>query len=374
MQSQGDAAASQRAYFVGLDGLRGVAAISVLALHFPDHTFWDIVPGAYLAVDLFFVLSGFVLAHAFEQKLRDGMNWAAFMRQRIIRLYPLYVLGTGALIGLAVLNGALAGQSTPRGFVPTAVLAALFLPTVPAFSSAAPFLYPFNFPAWSLLFELFANALFALAARWLSGRVLVLIIVLSGMLLVCSGLYFGHLNIGWSFENWWGAIGRVLFSFFTGVGMYRLWRAGKLEKFKAPTWAVLGALVGVFAVQAEGAARAWVDIGAALVVFPLLTALGVNARPKGFVALACAKLGAASYAVYVLQIVIIEVLSKAAPYVAGREWASFGVAGSLALACAVLGAGLAANAYYDGPARRFLTRTLVDGSVISRQSARGGVL
>jgi len=42
----------------------------------------------YLAVDFFFMLSGFVLAHAYEERLRSGMKAWRFMRTRIIRLYP----------------------------------------------------------------------------------------------------------------------------------------------------------------------------------------------------------------------------------------------------------------------------------------------
>ncbi len=45
-----------------------------------------------LAVDLFFALSGFVLAHAYEQKFERGMTAFDFMKIRFIRLYPLYIL------------------------------------------------------------------------------------------------------------------------------------------------------------------------------------------------------------------------------------------------------------------------------------------
>jgi peptidoglycan/LPS O-acetylase OafA/YrhL len=80
-----------------LDGLRGLAALAVVLLHCSELFVLDWVPhNAYLAVDFFFLLSGYVLARGFERKLRQG--WAIdFLRRRLIRLYPLVV--AGSLIG-----------------------------------------------------------------------------------------------------------------------------------------------------------------------------------------------------------------------------------------------------------------------------------
>ncbi|HEY8254564.1 MAG TPA: acyltransferase family protein, partial [Rhizomicrobium sp.] len=93
-------AAPETKHFEILDGLRGVAAIAVLVGHasilFLQST-W--VPRKLLAVQFFFMLSGFVITHAYEGKLRAGMTWREFMLRRIIRLYPLIVLA--ALVGFA---------------------------------------------------------------------------------------------------------------------------------------------------------------------------------------------------------------------------------------------------------------------------------
>ncbi len=96
-----------------LDGLRGVAAILVMAFHFnifflPQARLSAVVPflgRAYLAVDLFFLLSGFVMAHVYGCLLAS--NWRAHWRQfalaRFARLYPLFAITTLAVVALVAL-------------------------------------------------------------------------------------------------------------------------------------------------------------------------------------------------------------------------------------------------------------------------------
>ena len=90
------------ARFTGLDGLRGLAALAVFGAHVPDPLLRDALPGCDLAVDLFFALSGFVLAHAYFERLRKGMGVGTFFKRRVIRLYPLYALGT--IISLSIVR------------------------------------------------------------------------------------------------------------------------------------------------------------------------------------------------------------------------------------------------------------------------------
>lgn len=93
----------QRRAFVGLDGLRGVAAIMVVLFHAQGLNRVDLTfPSAYLAVDLFFMLSGFVIAHAYEKKLKSGLSVWRFFKIRAVRLYPLYLFGTILSFAVAV--------------------------------------------------------------------------------------------------------------------------------------------------------------------------------------------------------------------------------------------------------------------------------
>jgi peptidoglycan/LPS O-acetylase OafA/YrhL len=87
-----------------LDGLRGIAAIAVMEFHFaifflPQARLFDILPGldkAYLAVDLFFLISGFVMAHVYGQRLALDLrgHWLKFGIARFARLYPLFAVTT----------------------------------------------------------------------------------------------------------------------------------------------------------------------------------------------------------------------------------------------------------------------------------------
>ncbi|TIU60051.1 MAG: acyltransferase, partial [Mesorhizobium sp.] len=87
--------AAPRHVYLNLDAIRGVAAISVMLYHFsPFLADGKVLPSSYLAVDLFFLLSGFVIAHAYDRKIENGMGSGSFVAIRLIRLYPLYLAGT----------------------------------------------------------------------------------------------------------------------------------------------------------------------------------------------------------------------------------------------------------------------------------------
>ena len=83
-------------HFSTLDGLRGVAAIAIVVFHFMEIAYSDFtknfIAHGFLAVDFFFCLSGFVMAYAYDDRLK-GMGLMAFFKARIIRLHPLVVLG-----------------------------------------------------------------------------------------------------------------------------------------------------------------------------------------------------------------------------------------------------------------------------------------
>jgi len=114
----------QRFYL--LDALRGLAAIVVLQIHLRGEA-WQIFGSRYVAVDFFFVLSGFVLAQAYGER---HLSFASFLRIRLIRLYPLYLIGT--LLG--VLAAALSGPDSSV-YLPL-ITNILFLPA--AFDNKTP--------------------------------------------------------------------------------------------------------------------------------------------------------------------------------------------------------------------------------------------
>ncbi|MGE0829924.1 MAG: acyltransferase family protein, partial [Hyphomonadaceae bacterium] len=153
--------------FLALDGLRGIAAVAVLLRHFGSAAGPVRLPESYLAVDLFFLLSGFVLAHAYEQRLRAGMSFWDFLKARFIRLYPLYFLGTAiGAAGAFWLASRNWGHAEFGEMLGSLSFNLAFLPS--AFHEHNPF--PYNGPAWSLFYEMLASVIFALAAPLMGPR------------------------------------------------------------------------------------------------------------------------------------------------------------------------------------------------------------
>src|SRR5215212_7205901 len=155
---------AQKQVFHTFDALRGVAAIAVVMFHSPDLYPQGWARNAYLAVDLFFMMSGVVVFKAYGSRLAAGMSLAEFMRIRFVRLMPLYLLGLIiAAVGtaLSLLGNNREGWSW-AGLAANIGLTLFLLPGPPArFSDVPPSLFPLNPPAWSLLFEVLVNLAFA---------------------------------------------------------------------------------------------------------------------------------------------------------------------------------------------------------------------
>lgn len=185
--------------------------------------------GAPLAVDFFFCLSGFVIAHAYQERLRGGMAVRNYLARRVIRLYPMYVLG--ALLGVAALVALkLHGLTdfTWSGIGEAIVLHLLYIPYFNPYTEhlfandVAAALFPLNNPAWSLFFELVcANTLYAFTAR-MSRHAAVVITALAGLGVLVATHRYGAAS-GWGSGNFAGGFPRVMFAFFAGVVIFQ-WR------------------------------------------------------------------------------------------------------------------------------------------------------
>lgn len=343
--------------FLLLDGLRGVAAFAVILDHVPGGWLGDLVPGRYLSVDFFFVLSGFVLAHAYGRRLEAGWSPFAFMKARLIRLYPMYLMGLAIGMALAVL-GALRGWIGP-GWGDIAAVAAfsvLFLPTPPGTGFGTGELYPANAPAWSLFFELVANVVYALVARFLSWRVMGLILVMGAVAVVVSLMrHTGTGGPGWLWPHLDAGLARVMYGFFAGVAIYRL--RGQVKLWAMPWWLAVVAFIAVIAVRTPAEWRVGYDIAAGLVLMPVLVTFACGAKVTGGVARLCGAFGTLSYGVYVLHVPMFAALGVVAS-VAG---VSLGEGPVLAVGVGLLAALAAGVAHfvYDKPVRRWLTQRLM---------------
>lgn len=355
--------------FLLLDGLRGVAAFAVILDHVPGGWLGEMVPGRYLSVDFFFVLSGFVLAHAYGRRLEAGWSPWAFMTARLVRLYPMYLMALAIGMALAAL-GVLRGWIGP-GWGDIAVVAAfslLFLPTPPGGGFGNGELYPANAPAWSLFFELVANAVYAMLARFLSWRVLGLILVMGGSAVVFTlARHQGTGGPGWLWPHLDAGFARVTFGFFAGVAIYRL--RGQVKLWAMPWWLAVVAFITVIAVRTPDEWRVVYDVAAGLVLMPLLVMFACGAKVTGGVVRVCGVFGRLSYGVYVLHVPLFAALGIAA----GAVGVALGEGPALAAGVGLLAALAAAVAHfvYDRPVRRWLARRLVRERA-SKTATKGG--
>ena len=368
------AAAEQRSAreirsFQTLDGLRGVAACGVaighgrfLAGQQPMAEFSE----CYLAVDFFFVLSGFILAHAYGARLSQGLSVRRFMALRLIRLYPLYGLALLCSFGLAALQGFRSALGVPLQPV-DALAALLMLPDphwgVPLYPlNIADLLYPLNVPAWSLLFELVANAVLALFWRRLSPAGLAALAGASALVLAVAlearWLGFGTqgdaFNAGALWSSFGGGLVRVVFSFFTGVLVYELWRR-RPPRLQVPPVVLMLMLAAMLAVVPPRAAQDAYDLAATLIMFPAMVYLGAASAPGRFGARLFAWLGGISYGVYVLQQAYYSAIQAA------EKGAALSAAGTILAIALLLPLVTIADLAVDRPIRRVLGRLVAGG-------------
>jgi len=339
--------------YESLDLLRGLAALAVVTLHAPRAVdAAPLLPHAYLAVDLFFGLSGFVIAHAYWQRLRDGMSLQRFLLQRLIRLYPLYLLATvvGVLVFWHHLQSPVLAPDLPDYSIAGFFTNLLFLP---AFSgNAINPLFPAVFPAWSLFWELIANLIFAIIAPRLNWRLLCGVLAVSLVLLLGTGVTYGTLNVGATCEQIWAGEGRVLWSFFAGVAVYRLHQTTGL-KLRIPI-AIPGiALIGVFAPPLMG----WgYDVALALIAFPFLIFASARIDLNSVTARWLASI---SYAVYIVQAPVLSLLEMLFAGIFAMEISALPLPLTTALlVTATLAASTLATRQYDEPVRAWLRTAL----------------
>ncbi|PTS81656.1 MULTISPECIES: acyltransferase family protein [unclassified Caulobacter] len=302
--AQPPAATAGGQHYLTLDGLRGVAAFAVMAMHSGS---W-FAPGgvfthAYLAVDFFFLLSGFVVAHAYQPRLSQGrLSPPRFVLARVIRLYPLILLGmliAGAFLGLRWMSGR---RDLPlEAIIEATVMGIALIPTLTPNPIAPHEAYPLDGPLWSLFFELLVNIAYGLAFRWISVRVMVLLVLAGLGGIIAAVMIHGHLDVGVSPETFAWGIPRVTFGFFGGVLIHHLvanrgWRLPVI----GPVVATI-ILVALFCLPRTWPGRGLFDLACAVIVFPAMLLSCLGSRPTGLIARLCRLSGDLSYPLYVLQ-------------------------------------------------------------------------
>ncbi|HZZ92446.1 MAG TPA: acyltransferase [Usitatibacter sp.] len=306
-------ARTQADRYVLLDGLRGVLALSVVIHHFSATSgHREFFASAGLAVDFFFCLSGFVIAAAYEEKLRNGMALGAFMGRRLMRLYPMYLAGfVLGVVAIYAMDPGARDALAPFGFGRAMLANAVYLPypngaAIPVQATViAGALFPFNNPAWSLFFELVANAGYVLVAR-ISTAALAVMVTLLGIGMVLAWSVYGT-EPGWSGATFVGGIWRTAYGFFMGVLLYRVHRARR-------TWSAVDAFALALAVAAlvaiphHSSSAYWI-VTALFAVPPLVAAAAscnLSAAPRARAW--CDYWGRLSYPMYCLHYPLLVAL------------------------------------------------------------------
>ena len=286
-----------------LDAMRGIAALAVVALHIGHVMRLDTLQHAYLAVDFFFMLSGFVLARAYEAKLKTSLSLIKFIEIRVVRLYPLFLLGV--LFGGVKIIGQIVGQSanamSPAQAAINFVLNALMLPGTDGQGN----LFPLNMPAWSLFLELVINLAFGLFLFRMKSWQLLLVTFVSGAFYFLELMEFGRGGFG----SLWNTIGlgflRVLYAFPLGILFARALTAG--SQLSWASIAILGIFGGVLGLSAP-ALPAWtIDAVGVFVALPLLLWGGAKFQlPQAFNKIGNF-LGNISYPLYAVHMPLLQI-------------------------------------------------------------------
>ena len=355
-----------------LDGLRGVAAVMVVAFHiFEAHAasrLSQVINHGYLAVDFFFVLSGFVVGYAYDDRW-GRMGLRGFFARRLIRLHPMVIMGS--IIGAMAFYFGQSGMfpliaSTPVWKMLLVMLVGCtMVPLLPSMDIRGwQETYPLNGPAWSLFFEYIANLLYALVVRHFSKKLLAVLVLLAAAAVIHLGLTSRHGDFtgGWSVDGQNLHIGftRLMFPFFGGLLLFRL---GKLLRVPHAFWVCSGLIVVVLTLpRFGGEAHYWMnglyESLCIILIFPLIVALGAGGTLGGrYSAGICDFLGRISYPIYITHYPLIYIytayvkhgklsLTQTYPY------ALLVFFGSLALAYGCL-------RFYDEPSREWLKRRLI---------------
>jgi len=346
--SGGDRVRGGDRVYVELDGLRGVAALAVVLMHLHEQfgaAGAVLDRHAYLAVDFFMLLSGFVIAHAYEERLRDPAARRGFLIDRVIRLYPLLILG--AVVGF--LSAAVSPDYGGAGLSALYLVAAIIpLPMPPIGDAWAAF--PLNFPTWSLFWEIILNVAVAFVAPNLTTRRLMVMVALCLSATLALGMQHGRIDIGATFPGVIGSAPRMTGEFAAGVLLLRMHRKGWFARGGVRWWVPVIVVACFYLLPKEHGWSLAFDMIAIAVVLPCSILLAAGSEP---VMPALARVsGSVSYPLYILHIPLSGLVAFAFDR-AGVRWGV--VSGSVAVLI-VVAAAYGALVLYDQPLRGALRR------------------
>ncbi len=311
-----------KAHYDLLDGLRGVAALMVIWYHvfegfaFASNSAIETLNHGYLAVDFFFILSGFVIGYAYDDRWGKSLSMKDFFKRRLIRLHPMVIMG--AVLGAITfcIQGSVQWDGThiAISMIMLSLLCTIFfIPAMPGVGYEVRGngeMFPLNGPCWSLFFEYIGNILYALFIRRLSNKALTVFVVLLGVALAAFAVFnvstYGNIGVGWTLDgvNFLGGSLRMLFPFSLGMLMSRNF---KPMKVKGAFWICTIALIALFSVPyLEGleplCMNGVYEAFCVIVAFPIILWIGASGTTTDKQSTKiCKFLGDISYPVYVIH-------------------------------------------------------------------------
>ena len=311
-----------KAHYDLLDGLRGVAALMVIWYHvfegfaFASNSAIETLNHGYLAVDFFFILSGFVIGYAYDDRWGKSLTMKDFFKRRLIRLHPMVIMG--AVLGAITfcIQGSVQwdGTHVAISMIMLSLLCTIFfIPAMPGVGYEVRGngeMFPLNGPCWSLFFEYIGNILYALFIRRLSNKALTVFVVLLGVALAAFAVFnvstYGNIGVGWTLDgvNFLGGSLRMLFPFSLGMLMSRNF---KPMKVKGAFWICAIALIVLFSVPyLEGleplCMNGVYEAFCVIVAFPIILWIGASGTTTDKQSTKiCKLLGDISYPVYVIH-------------------------------------------------------------------------
>ena len=382
-------------HYLILDGLRGAAALMVLWYHvfegfaFAGGTMIGNFNHGHLGVDFFFMLSGFVISYAYDDRWKttsESFTIGTFFKRRLIRLQPMVMMG--ALIGLItyLIQGGVRWDGThmPIHWTMIAFLLAMFL--IPAYPGA-PYdvrgngeMYPLNGPSWSLFFEYIGNILYALFIRKLSNKKLTVLVAATGLMWIGFVVFnvsgYDMIGIGWTLDavNFFGGLLRMMFPFTLGMLLSRNFMKSTSQQVNKTTsvcpcfksfvgknvfWISIVVMFVLFSMPyisktGDISVNGVYELSCIIFVFPLIVWFGAAGNVTNKISMKiCKFLGDISYPLYIVHYPVMYLfyswLIKNELYTLGETWqvVTLVIITNVALAYVCL-------KLYDEPLRRWL--------------------
>jgi len=351
-----------------LDGLRGIAAITVVCFHlfeaFATSHLDQKINHGYLAVDFFFILSGFVVGYAYDDRWKTMTTWN-FIKRRIIRLQPMVAFG--AIIGgiMFYFQGCPVwdvSQVTIVALLIATLMNALMIPATPGMEvRGLGEMYPLNGPTWSLFFEYIGNLLYVLFIRKLSTKALTVLVVAAGCGLSTFAILgpYGDICAGFQLTGieFTGGFLRLLFSFSAGLLLSRIF---KPVHIKGAFWLCSLSIIALLSVpRLGGTEHFWMnglyETFCFVLFFPLIVFLGASGKTTDkYTVRICKFLGDISYPLYMVHYPFIYLYYA---WVKNENLTfSESLPGAIALVIGSILLAYAGLKFYDEPVRRYLTK------------------